>query len=59
MKFQINFKTQKYNKNLFFITNIINFKIINKIIFKRYKIFLIVEINENQSFNKIIINKFI
>ena len=46
-KFQINFETQKHNKNLVFITNIINFKIINKIIFERYKIFIIVEINEN------------
>ena len=46
-KFQINFKTQKYNEDFIFITNIINFKIINEIIFKRYKIFIIVKINEN------------
>ena len=39
--------------------NIINFKIINEIVFKDYKIFIIVKINENQRFNKIIINKFI
>ena len=39
--------------------NIINFKIINEIIFKRYKIFIIIKINKNQKFNKIIINKFV
>ena len=27
--------------------NIINFEIINEIIFKRYKIFIIVEVNKN------------
>ena len=46
-KFQINFKTQKYNKDFAFITNIINLKIINKIIFKYYKIFIIIEINKS------------
>ena len=38
--------------------NIINFKIINKIIFERYKVFIIVKINENQRLNKIVINEF-
>ena len=38
---------QKYNKDLIFIINIINLKIINKIIFERYKIFIIIKINEN------------
>ena len=47
MKFQINLETQKYNKGFAFIINIINFKIINKIIFERYKVFIIIEINEN------------
>ena len=46
-KFQISFKTQKYNEDLAFIMNIINLKITNKIVFKRYKIFIIVKINEN------------
>ena len=50
---------QKYNEDFTFITNIINFKIINKIVFKRHKIFIIVEINKNQRLNKIIINKFV
>ena len=50
---------QKHDKGFVFITNIINFKIINEIIFERYKIFIIVEINENQKFNKIVINKFV
>ena len=39
--------------------NTINLKITNKIIFKRYKVFTMIEINENQNFNKIVINKFI
>ena len=47
MRFQINFKTQKYNECFIFITNIINLKIINEIVFKRYKIFIIVKINKN------------
>ena len=38
---------QKYNENFIFIMNIINLKIVNEIIFKRYKVFIIVEINEN------------
>ena len=46
-KFQINFKTQKHNENFIFIINIINFKITNKIIFKRHKIFIIIKINKN------------
>ena len=50
---------QKYNEGFTFITNIINFKIINEIVFKRYKIFIIVKINKNQRFNKIVINKFV
>ena len=58
-KFQINFKTQKHNEDLIFMTNIINLKITNEIIFERHKIFIIVEINENQKLNKIIINKFV
>ena len=58
-KFQIIFKTQKYNEDFAFMMNIINLKIINEIVFKRYKIFIIVEINKNQKFNKIVINKFI
>ena len=57
-RFQINFKTQKHNEGLAFITNIINLKITNEIVFKRHKIFIIVEINENQRLNKIVINKF-
>ena len=39
--------------------NIINFKIINKIVFERYKIFIIVKINKNYKLNKIIINKIV
>ena len=46
-RFQINFETQKYNKNLIFIINIINFKIINEIIFECYKMFKIIKINKN------------
>ena len=46
-KFQINLKTQKYNKDFVFIINVINLKIINEIIFERYKVFIIVEINKN------------
>ena len=57
-KLQINFKTQKYNENLIFVINIINLKIVNKIIFKRYKILIIIKIYKNQKFNKIVINKF-
>ena len=45
--FQINFKTQKHNESFIFMTNTINLKIINKIIFERYKVFIIVEINKN------------
>ena len=48
---------QKYNKDFIFIINIINLKIINEIIFKCYKIFIIVKINKNQEFNKIVLNK--
>ena len=58
-KFQINFETQKYDEDFAFITNIINLKITNKIIFKRHKIFIIVKINENQKSYKIVINKFV
>ena len=39
--------------------NIINLEIINEIVFKDHKIFIIVEINENQRFNKIVINEFV
>ena len=39
--------------------NIINFKIINEIVFKGHKIFIIIEIDGNQRFNKIVINKFV
>ena len=46
-RFQINLKTQKYNEDFTFITNAINLKIINKIVFKRYKIFIIIKINKN------------
>ena len=46
-KFQINLKTQKYDEDFIFIINIINLKIINEIVFKHYKIFIIVKINEN------------
>ena len=59
MKFQIDFKTQKYNEDFIFIMNIINFKITNEIVFKDYKVFIIVEINKNQRLNKIVINKFV
>ena len=47
IKLQINFETQKYNEDLTFITNTINFKIANEIIFERYKVFIIIKINEN------------
>ena len=50
---------QEYNEDLAFITNIINLKIINKVIFEYYKIFIIVKINKNQKLNKIVINKFV
>ena len=46
-RFQINFKAQKYNEDLTFMTNIINLKIINEIIFERHKVFTIIKINEN------------
>ena len=58
-RFQINLKTQKYNKSLTLITNIINLKIINEIVFENHKIFIIVKINKNQRLNKIVINKLI
>ena len=47
MRFQIGFKAQKHNEDFIFIINIINLKIINEIVFKRYKVFIIIEINEN------------
>ena len=50
---------QKYDKDFAFMINIINLKIINKIVFERHKIFIIIKINENQRFNKIIINEFV
>ena len=46
-KFQINFEMQKYDEDFTFITNIINLEIINEIVFKRYKVFIIIKINKN------------
>ena len=60
IRFQINFKTQKYNENLIFITNIIKFKIIMKSFLNVIKyLYLIIKINDYQRFNKIVINKFV
>ena len=39
--------------------NAINFKIADEIVFEHYKVFIIVKINENQRFHKIVINKFV
>ena len=58
-KIEIIFKAQKYHKNFIFKTYIINFRIFDIIIFKRYKIFIIVKIDKRNRFYEIEINKFI
>ena len=44
-RFQINLKTQEYDEDLAFITNAINLKVTNEIVFECHKVFIIVEIN--------------
>ena len=46
-RFQIGFEAQKYNEGFIFMTNTIDFRITDEIIFERYKVFIIIEINEN------------
>ena len=46
-RFQINFETQKYDKDFTFITNIINLKVVDEIVFESHKIFIIIKISES------------
>ena len=43
---------QKYNKNLIFIINIINFKINDKIMFKKKKKLISIKFIKNKNFTK-------
>ena len=57
-RFKIYLKAQKYSEDLIFIINIVNLKIVNKIIFKYNKVFNIIKIDRRERVNKIIKNKF-
>ena len=58
-KFKIYLKAQKYREDLTLITNIVDLKVINKIILKYNKVSNIIEINRRKRINKIIKNKFL
>ena len=57
-KFKIYLKAQKYREDLIFIINIVDLKIVNKIILKYNKVFNIIKIDERKRVNKIIKNEF-
>ena len=57
-KFEIYLKAQKYREDLTLIANIVNLKIINKIILKYNEVFNIIKIDRRKRVNKIIKNKF-
>ena len=57
-KFEIYFKAQKYREDLIFIINIVDLKVVNKVILKYNKVSSIIKIDRRKRVNKIIKNKF-
>ena len=57
-RFKIYLKAQKYREDLTFIINIVDLKVVSKIILKYNKVFSVIKINKRKRINKIIENKF-
>ena len=57
-RFKIYFKAQKYREDLILIINIVDFKVVNKIILKYNKVSNIIKIDRRKRVDKIIENKF-
>ena len=58
-RFEIYLKAQKYREDLILITNIVDLKIINKIILKYNEVSSVIRIDKRKRVNKIIKNKFL
>ena len=58
-RFKIRLKAQKYSKDLIFIINIVDLRIVNKIILKYNKVFSVIKIDKREKIAKIAKNKFI
>ena len=57
-KFKIYLKEQEYRKDLTFLINIVDLKIISEIIFKYNKVSSVIKIDRRERVDKIIKNKF-
>ena len=58
-KFKIYLKAQKYREDLILIINIVNLKVINKIILKYNEVANTIKIDKRKRINKITKNKFL
>ena len=58
-KFKIRLKAQKYREDLTLITNIVDLKIVNKIIFIYNEVFNAIKIDKRKRVDKIAKNKFL
>ena len=58
-RFKIRLKAQKYREDLILIANIVDLKIVNKIILKYNKVSSTIKIDKRKRVDKIIKNKFL